>query len=212
MLHDPTARNPLEEPNPVHPVAPSHIAGTTPFEQDPSIRLTVIVSSTRPRRFADVVTTWFVEHARTWHDGPVDVIDLRDFDPAAPAALAARIDAADAFVFVVPEYNRSFPAPLKAAIDSVGVQWRGKPAAIVSYGGASGGLRAAEQLNAVLGGLHVVSVPNGVSFHHAWERFDDDGRPHEPERVGRAAERMLVVLDWWARALREARHRAPYPG
>jgi len=186
-------------------------ATTTAPEQDPTLRLAVIVSSTRPGRFADVVTTWFVDHAHAWADGAVDVIDLRDFDPASPTALAVRIDAADAFVFVVPEYNRSFPAPLKAAIDSVGVPWRGKPAAIVSYGGASGGLRAAEQLNAVLGGLHVVSVPDGVSFHHVWHRFDEDGRPHEAERAGRAAERMLVVLGWWARALHEARSRSPYP-
>jgi len=57
--------------------------------------------------------------------------------PEQWAAFRARIRAADAVLFVTPEYNRSVPAPLKNAID-VGSRpygqsaWNGKPGAVVS--------------------------------------------------------------------------------
>ena len=85
----------------------------------------------------------------------VDVIDLATVD--LPVVLTrhpdravdeylARLDRADAFVVVTPEYNHSFPAPLKNAIDWAFRQWQAKPVAFVSYGGLAGGLRAVEQL------------------------------------------------------------------
>lgn len=70
----------------------------------------------------------------------VDVVDLA----GDQLAVTGSLDAADAFVVVTPEYNHSFPAPLKAMIDGHVVQWRAKPVAFVSYGGISGGLRAVE--------------------------------------------------------------------
>jgi hypothetical protein len=79
--------------------------------------------------------------------------------PAGPAsgAVAAeardwanRVDNADGFIFITPEYNHGYPAPLKNAIDHLYREWGHKPAAIVSYGGLAGGYRAAEQLRQVL--------------------------------------------------------------
>src|SRR5258708_6425220 len=69
--------------------------------------------------------------------------------PAGMVALTARLDAADAFVLVTPEYNQSYPAPLKAAIDWHFTQRAAKPVAFVSYGGAAGGRH---------GGLHLANV------------------------------------------------------
>jgi NAD(P)H-dependent FMN reductase len=67
-------------------------------------------------------------------------------DDEAVSALCRRIDAADAFVVVTPEYNHSYPASLKHAIDMAYGEWNAKPVAFVSYGGISGGLRAVEAL------------------------------------------------------------------
>jgi chromate reductase, NAD(P)H dehydrogenase (quinone) len=63
--------------------------------------------------------------------------DLDDKPPPEWTAFRDRIKAADAVLFVTPEYNRSVPAPLKNAID-VGSRpygksaWSGKPGAVVS--------------------------------------------------------------------------------
>src|SRR3974390_138502 len=71
--------------------------------------------------------------------------DVDDKPPAEWTAFRERIRAADAVLFVTPEYNRSVPAPLKNAID-VGSRpygksaWSGKPGAVVSASpGAIGG-------------------------------------------------------------------------
>jgi NAD(P)H-dependent FMN reductase len=149
----------------------------------------------------------------------VDVIDLADArlpdvlaDKPAPevAAITPRLANADVFVVVTPEYNHSFPAPLKNAIDWHFKEWRAKPVGFVSYGGISGGLRAVEQLRQVFAELHAVTVRDTVSFHGAWTQFDSEGRPKDPERYEKGTPSMLDQLAWWGQALREARSQRPY--
>ena len=181
------------------------------------LRLVVIIGSTRPERFGPVVANWFTGQARQHSGFDVDVVDLAEvgFETAEPRlagadALAPRLAAADAFVVVTPEYNHSFPGPLKIAIDHYKHEWRAKPVAFVSYGGVSGGLRAVEQLRLVFAELHAMSVRNAVSFTMARKRFDQAGRPLDEADANSAAKDMLDQLAWWARALRTARAEHPY--
>lgn len=53
------------------------------------------------------------------------------------------VDAADAFVIVMPQYNYGFNAALKNALDYLFDEWRDKPVGLVSIGSVSGGLRGA---------------------------------------------------------------------
>jgi len=186
------------------------------------IKLAVIVGSTRRGRFAPVVATWFADRAGRREDLSVDVLDLADLglpdtlngfgeDPAPEVAVVSpRLAAADAFVVVTPEYNHSFPAPLKSAIDWHFTEWQAKPVGFVSYGGVGGGLRAVEQLRQVFAELHAVTVRDTVSFHGAWSRFDDDGAPLDRAEVDKAATTVLDQLVWWGTALKEARAKRPY--
>ncbi|MEU2394999.1 NAD(P)H-dependent oxidoreductase [Streptomyces sp. NPDC007369] len=187
------------------------------------LRLAVVIGSGRKGRTGATVAHWFAEQARGRNDVHTDVIDLAEFPlPAEPVGdpapatralldeLSPRLARADVFVLVTPEYNRSFPASLKAAIDWHDAEWQAKPVGFVSYGGRSGGLRAVEQLRQVLGELHAVSVRDTVSFHEVWDRFDADGAPREPHGCAAAATAMLDQLAWWGTTLREGRHRRPY--
>ncbi|MFF0815022.1 NADPH-dependent FMN reductase [Rhodococcus sp. NPDC003318] len=183
------------------------------------LRLVVITGSTRDGRFGPTVTAWFTGLASSAMD--VDVVDLADVElPAAHPAwgaertpalaeLGVRLDAADAFVIVTPEYNHSFPAVLKNAIDLFRDEWRAKPVGFVSYGGQGGGLRAVEQLRLVFAELHSVSVRDSVSFHGAHTVFDG-GRPVDSTVSDSAAANMLGQLEWWGTALRSARAERPY--
>lgn len=183
------------------------------------LRLAILVGSTREGRLAPAVASWFAAEAGRRGDMTIDVIDLLEArlpetlsserGPAV-AALSARLEAADAFVVVTPEYNHSFPAPLKTAIDWHSSEWRAKPVGFVSYGGRAGGLRAVEQLRQVFAELHAVTVRDAVSFHDVWTQFDAGGRPLDPEGALRAAGIMLDQIAWWARVLREARAARPY--
>ncbi|MFD0903278.1 NADPH-dependent FMN reductase [Actinomadura sediminis] len=190
-----------------------------------SLNLAIIVGSTRDRRFGPTVAAWFAGEAGRRPDLGIDVIDLAETalpavlaaDDAGPAeapepvrALGERLDRADAFVIVTPEYNRSFPGSLKTAVDWYVDEWQAKPVGFVSYGGTSGGLRAVEHLRQVFAELHAVTVRNTVSFHSCRDRFDDHGRPIDAAGCRAAAESLLDQLIWWARTLRDARAQRPY--
>ena len=65
---------------------------------------------------------------------------------------------------VTPEYNHSFPASLKQAIDYAYDEWQAKPVGFVSYGCGSAGLHAVDQLRTVFTALHAVTVRDGVGI------------------------------------------------
>ncbi|MCC6434230.1 MAG: NAD(P)H-dependent oxidoreductase [Acidimicrobiales bacterium] len=183
------------------------------------LRLAVLIGSNREGRFAPTVAGWFVAQASARADLELDVVDLADLAlpwayPAGPnpevAALQGRLGEADALVIVTPEYNHSFPGPLKHALDLAGRSLAGKPVGFVAYGGMSGGLRAVEALRVVVAELHAMSVRDTVSFHSAWDRFDDAGVPHDEAGAAGAAEVLLDQLQWWGQALRAARAARPY--
>ncbi|MBW8705819.1 NADPH azoreductase [Streptomyces sp. MBT84] len=190
--------------------------------------LVVIVGSVREARFGPVVASWVAEQAQQHGGFDVGVVDLAEIDiplslpaaspkyvgadyprPTGMAALTLALEAADAFIVVTPEYNHSYPASVKAAIDWHFTQWTAKPVAFVSYGGAAGGRHAVLHLENVLTELHAVTIRDGLAFPNyfaAWQ----DGRPLDPEAPG-YAETMLNQLAWWAGALRSARRAAAYP-
>ena len=86
-------------------------------------KIAVIVSSTRPTRFADIPTSWIVGKAKEHGGLDVEVLDLRDypmpfFDEVASNAWAPtqnevaqkwqkKLAEFDGYIFVVAEYNRS---------------------------------------------------------------------------------------------------------
>lgn len=186
---------------------------------DKPIHLVILVGSNREGRFAPVIANWFTEQVRSNADFTVDVIDLAD--AALPAAISdtpsaeavsfcERLAAADAFVMVVPEYNHSFPAVLKHAIDFGYHEWQAKPVGLVSYGGFAAGLRAVEHLRGVMAELHAMTMRDTVSFQNPWDAFDDQGHAVRPDGCAAAAAVMLHQLKWWATALRQARRAEPY--
>jgi NAD(P)H-dependent FMN reductase len=185
----------------------------------PILKIALIYGSTRPGRFCDKVASWAAAQISATQAFALDVID-----PASPEARGAgksgeslnlawlrqHIGAADAFIVVTPEYNHGYPASLKSLIDSVGPEWHAKPIAFVSYGGISGGIRAAEQLRQVFAEIHAVTIRDSVTFSMAWEQFDAGGTLKNPDRAERQMQTVLKRLAWWANALRSARNAVPY--
>ena len=187
-----------------------------------NLRLAIIIGSTREQRFGDKITNWFADRAREHGGFEIDVIDLADVPltaqgpargplPTQFADFAARIDAADAFVFSTPEYNHGYPASLKAALDILREQWWGKPCTFLGYGGISGGIRAVEQLRQVVGELHMADIREAFIVPFGPFRFFDKetGEVSDPD----AAATVVTVLDrlqWWAQALADARKARPF--
>jgi NAD(P)H-dependent FMN reductase len=177
------------------------------------LRLVIVIASIRRGRFGAVPARWLSEE--TSRDGrfEVDVIDLAEArlpevagEPAPPAVrdLAPWLAAADAFVVVTPEYNGSFPGPLKTAVDWFREEWRRKPVGFVCYGGPAAGLRAVEHLRQVFTDLDAMTVRDTVTIPHHRSAFDPAGRPVDPG-LSAVAARMLGQLAWWADTLRHGR-------
>lgn len=183
---------------------------------DDPLALAVIIGSVRDGRFGPAVASWFTDQVSPRREFHAEVLDLRDVElpyrfEAEPAEsfrrFRARLDAAEAMVIVTPEYNHSYPASVKQAIDASGPSWHAKPVGFVSYGGLSGGLRAVEALRPVLAEVHATTVRDVVSLHNPWATF---AAGNHPEGAEDATEVLLDRLAWWGAALRAARRAAPY--
>ncbi|MGW9197687.1 NADPH-dependent FMN reductase [Micromonospora chersina] len=132
----------------------------------------IVIGSTRPGRVGGQIGAWMA--GRVGSDG--DLIDLAEqglplldepehastgrYAHAHTRRWSERVAGCDALVFVTPEYNSSFPASLKNALDFLYHEWRGKPIGVVAYGGISSGGRAAQSLLPVL--VHLGMVPVGT--------------------------------------------------
>ncbi|KIZ44019.1 MULTISPECIES: NAD(P)H-dependent oxidoreductase [Rhodopseudomonas] len=149
-------------------------AGPQKGRQTPSRRVLVIIGSVRARRIGPHVAEWVAQIGRDVVDNvQFEVVDLKDWplpmceEPGIPAiddymfehtrAWSRKVAAADGFVFVTPQYNWGYPAPLKNALDHLYKEWAKKPAVIVTYGGHGGG-KCGRQLKQVLKGLKMGPV------------------------------------------------------
>ncbi|RAY13791.1 NADPH-dependent oxidoreductase [Actinomadura craniellae] len=190
--------------------------------------LAIIIGSVREGRFGPVVASWVAEQARVHGGFDVEVVDLADVElplslpatppkfagdsyprPEAMAPLTSSLAGADAFILVTPEYNHSYPASLKAAIDWHYTHWTAKPVAFASYGGAGGGRHAVLHLENVLTELHAVTIRESLAFPNYFATWQD-GQPLDAEAPG-YAKALLDQLAWWSAALRPARDATPYP-
>ncbi|WP_433359972.1 NADPH-dependent FMN reductase [Actinoplanes sp. CA-142083] len=177
----------------------------------------VIAASLRGERMGRAVADWAT--GRIAAVGmTADLIDLAEISlpddellqpgGAGPTEIAPRIDRADAYVIVTPEYNHSYPAGLKRAIDWHYREWMFKPATVLSYG-VQGGLLATEHLRGVLAELHVVTTRRGVGLTTPWYDLGPAGYA-PPDGVAKAFDLALGELAWWAETLRHARRDRPY--
>jgi NAD(P)H-dependent FMN reductase len=173
-----------------------------------SANLCLIYGSARSGRLCDTVADW-TQNELAWHDYfAVQIVDpLVHHDPGERNRILER---ADAFLVITPEYNHSFPAPLKEIIDGATSAWEAKPVAFVSYGGRSGGLRAVEHLRSVFASLHTVGVREQILITNPRSAFDGAGQPSDKGGLHHAFTAMMARLTWWADALLQARAKHPY--
>jgi NAD(P)H-dependent FMN reductase len=177
--------------------------------------LRIIIGSTRPGRVGPAVADWIIERA-TEHGGfDVRVTDLAELnlplldEPEHPRLQkyvnqhtkewSEQVASSDAFVLVIPEYNHSFNAATKNALDYLNAEWADKAAAFVSYGGVAAGTRAVQALKPVLVALKMLPVNEAVNIPFVREHIDGDGR-FKPTEIEEASVR--VMLDELARVTR----------
>jgi NAD(P)H-dependent FMN reductase len=134
------------------------------------MRIAVVVGSTRPTRICHGIAAWIRDVAQEGSTLSYELLDLAEvglplLDEPLKAALhdyqhehtrawSRTVSQYSGFVFVFPQYNWGYPAPLKNALDYLYDEWNGKPATFATYG-TRGGSKAAAQFMEVLRGLHM---------------------------------------------------------
>lgn len=186
--------------------------------------LQILIASTRPGRVGLPVARWFHRRALAHGGFDVQLVDLAEVDlpfmdePDHPRLRnythqhtkdwSATVEAADAFVFVMPEYNYGFNAPLKNALDYLHHEWAYKPVGLVSYGGVAAGTRAAQMLKQVVTTLKMTPLVESVSIPFVAQFLDEEGGVQANEVMERSADAMLSELVRVEAALRPLRPEA----
>jgi NAD(P)H-dependent FMN reductase len=184
----------------------------------PKPTLQIIIASTRPGRVGPAVAAWMHDRAVAQGGFEVELVDLAQvnlpiFDePKHPRFRqyvhqhtkdwSATVERADAFIFVVPEYNYGFNAAIKNAIDYLNAEWQYKPVGFASYGGVAAGTRAVQMLKQVITALKMVPVAESVNIPFVQQFIDADRRLTPNEIMDSAATVMLDELGRWTAALR----------
>jgi NAD(P)H-dependent FMN reductase len=169
--------------------------------------LQVIIGSTRPGRLGGAVGTWFHELAARHDRFDVELIDLFEVDlplldeprPAGRGPYtkphtqqwSQTVNAGSGYVFVVPEYNHSYNAATKNALDFLNEEWRHKPVGFVGYGGSAGGARAVQALLPVVVALGMRPLARSVHIPLINRAVTDDGVLRGDERRDNSARQLL---------------------
>ncbi|GAB3915430.1 NADPH-dependent FMN reductase [Mucilaginibacter boryungensis] len=153
------------------------------------MRIEIISGSPRhnsvTKRLALYLQQFFTD--KTEHS--IGLIDMREHElpmiqsvfsnpeqaPEQHRELAARMFAADAFILVTPEYNGSYSPALKNLIDHFPKQVHKTFGLVTASVGALGGMRAAQQLLLLMGGIFGIASPYMLVTPFVDKKFDADG-------------------------------------
>jgi len=191
--------------------------------KDQKLKIKIIMGTVRKNRFTEKTNKWVHEEAKK-KDWDVELLDLKDYpmpfyeEPISPAQVkdgnyanpmvrkwAEKINEADAYIVITPEYNHGYPGVLKNAMDQVYNEWNNKPIAFVSHGSAAGGSRSVEQLRLVAVELQMAPIRTGVHIANFWNQVDEKGNL-KTEPYQKTLEGLFTQLEWWTKALKAARN------
>jgi NAD(P)H-dependent FMN reductase len=184
----------------------------------------IIVGSVRPGRVGLPIAEWVRGEVEKTGKFEIDFVDLKELalpfvdEPLHPRlkqyvqphtiAWSERVDAAEAFIFVTPEYNYSYSPALKNALDFLNQEWWRKPVGFVSYGGVSSGTRGMAALLPSLVGLGLIRVGANVELTFGGQQVVDGVFQPQEKELGILA-RELEEIETLAIALAPVRAGAP---
>jgi NAD(P)H-dependent FMN reductase len=181
-------------------------------------KLKIISSTVRPGRKGPIVASWITEVAKS-HGFEVELLDLgeinlpimneaihpimRQYEHEHTKQWSAKIEEADAFIFVTAEYDYSYPASLKNALEYLVHEWAYKPAGIVSYSaGPFAGVRAVMSLKSDLLSLKTVSLGEMVNIPLLHQFINEENQFVADEKLNKAAVLMFDQLLRWTKGLK----------
>jgi NAD(P)H-dependent FMN reductase len=173
-------------------------------------RVAVVIGSTRPTRICPGIATWVLRAAQEESPLRYELIDLAEvnlpfLDEPLKAALgqyehehtrawSRLVSSYDGFLFVFPQYNWGYPAPLKNALDFLYQEWGGKPVSCVTYGTRGGG-KGAQQLSGVLDGLHMRKLDDHLEVIISGDDVNENWELRDLETLMRPYRAQIRTID-----------------
>jgi NAD(P)H-dependent FMN reductase len=149
----------------------------------------IILGSVREGRVGLPIAEWARQQVEADDRFAVDFADLAEIElplmdePNHPrlkkytkqhtVAWSERVDAADAFLLVFPEYNHSYSPAIKNALDYLHDEWLHKPVGFVNWGGNSGGTRAQTALQPVVASLGMPMTKGNIEINFPGKQLED---------------------------------------
>jgi NAD(P)H-dependent FMN reductase len=182
-------------------------------------KLKIISSTVRPGRKGPIIARWITEAALKHGNFEAELLDLGEInlplmnEPIHPRMKqyehehtknwSSKIEEADAFIFVTAEYDYSYPAPLKNALEYLVHEWAYKPAGIVSYSiGPFAGVRAVVNLKNDLLSLRTIALAEAVNIPAINQFIGEDDIFIPNELITNSATLMLNQLVRWVKGLK----------
>jgi NAD(P)H-dependent FMN reductase len=194
-----------------------------------TVRVLVFYGSYRSNRMGIRLADYLVA-GLTARGGDVELIDARAVGlpmldrmykeyargeaPEALEQLAAKIRAAEAFVFVAGEYNWGMQPGLKNLTDHFLEEWFWRPAAIASYSaGRFSGARSALQWHGSLSEMGMIVISSTLAVGSIGDALTKDGKPSGAggAALDRDFPRFADDLFWWSEAAKLQRERKAPP-
>lgn len=182
------------------------------------MHISILSSSTRIDRLSHRVALGLEKLISATTAHRVEVLDLASYQfpimeevfhrhpnpPRGLADFAEAIRQSDAFLFVSPEYNGSYTAALKNAVDYLKEkEFNKKAIGVVSVStGALGGIRAALSMQELVLGIGGFALPQMLTVPQVARNFDDAGNILDPAFQSKA-ELFLDAFLWLAEAVSE---------
>lgn len=178
------------------------------------MKIYIIVGSVREGRTAIKVANWVNSAIKGYGYSTIqtEIVDLKEwnlpfFAGAHPPATgiydqpkqqewADKITQADAVIFISPEYNHGYSPALKNALDYIGKEWRGKPAAYIGYG-ATNGSRSIDQIRQVATQLGLIDSNAVIEIRDIFSRNTGDNfepNPFDEKGLKAALDKLIQYV------------------
>ena len=178
------------------------------------MKIYIIVGSVREGRTAIKVAGWVNRELQSYAYATVqaEIVDLKEwnlpffagshppatgiYDQPKQQEWADKIAQADAIIFISPEYNHGYSPALKNALDYLGKEWQGKPAAYIGYG-ATNGSRSIDQIRQVGTQLGLVDTNAVIEIRDIFARNKDysfQGNEFDNKNLKAVVDRLIQYV------------------
>ena len=173
-------------------------------------RLQIIVTSTREGRFGDKLGDWLYNFAQNAGMFEVELVDLAKIDlplfdePRHPRlhqyehehtkSWSKIIERGDVYIFVIPEYDHLPPSSFVNAVTYLSKEWNYKAVSFLSYGGISGGIRAAETARLMVNAVKMVPILETIPIPQYNQYVDESGNFKPNALIETSAKSVLDEL------------------